>query len=198
MSAIVSFGVAAFQAGIAALLVVSIRRDEPAAAINAAVALVASLSPSLVAAVLDWAGKGPLAVDPLLTLWLGLAGFLHSVGMLGPYDTVWWWDHVTHTISAALLAALVYAALVVTGSDATTVAALTVLATFGLGLVWEGIELLARSLGNRYGVEPVLVNYGMRDTVLDLGFDLVGAALVVLLDLRMFVPVLEDVWRVLG
>jgi hypothetical protein len=198
MSAIVSFGVAAFQAGIAALLVVSIRRDEPAAAINAAVALVASLSPSLVAAVLDWAGKGPLAVDPLLALWLGLAGFLHSVGMLGPYDTVWWWDHVTHTISAALLAALVYAALVVTGSDATTVAALTVLATFGLGLVWEGIELLARSLGNRYGVEPVLVNYGMRDTVLDLGFDLVGAALVVLLDLRMFVPVLEDVWRVLG
>jgi hypothetical protein len=198
MSAIVSFGVAAFQAGIAALLVVSIRRDEPAAAINAAVALVASLSPSLVAAVLDWSGEGALAVDPLLALWLGLAGFLHSVGMLGPYDTVWWWDHVTHTISAALLAALVYAALVVTGSDATTVAALTVLATFGLGLVWEGIELLARSLGNRYGVEPVLVNYGMRDTVLDLGFDLVGAALVVLLDLRMFVPVLEDVWRVLG
>lgn len=198
MSVIVSLGAAGFQAGIAALLVVSIRRDEHAAAVNAAVALLASLSPTLLAVGLASSGAGSVTVNPVLPFWLGVAGFLHAFGMLGPYDTIWWWDHVTHTVSAALVAALVYAALVPSGSGATTVAILTVLATFGLGLVWEGIEVLARALGERYGVEPVLVQYGVRDTALDLVFDLVGAVLVVLLDVQVFVPVIEHVWRALG
>lgn len=194
MSSIVSLGALAFQAGIVVLFLVSLRRSEPAAAINAGLALLASLSPALLALVVESTWNGPLGVEPALTLWLAVAGFLHAVGMLGPYDTVWWWDHVTHTVSAGLVAALVYAALLVWAAfSATTIAAATLGLTFALGVVWELLELVARVLGDRFGVEPVLVQYGWRDTGYDLVFDLVGALVVVLLDLRVFVPALEQV-----
>jgi hypothetical protein len=112
--------------------------------------------------------------------------------MLGPYDSVWWWDHLTHTLSAALVAALVYAAALVAlptlglSADPVTVAAVTVALTFGGGVLWELVEILARAVGERYGVEPVLVHYGWRDTAADLVFDVVGAVLVVALDVRVF------------
>jgi len=34
----------------------------------------------------------------------------HAVGMLGPYDDIWWWDHVTHTHSATILGGVTFAA----------------------------------------------------------------------------------------
>jgi hypothetical protein len=182
----VSVAAVAFQVGILVTLLESSRQRNVAAAINALVALVVALLP--------WALA--LAVDPVLPLWLGVAGLLHAVGMLGPYDTVRWWDHLTHFVSASLVAALVHAGLVVGYGDTTTAASVaiaTVLFTFAAGLFWELVELGARELGDRFDIEPVLVHYGWRDTILDLGFDLAGAALVVVLDLRTFVPVAEQV-----
>jgi hypothetical protein len=60
-----------------------------------------------------------------------------------------------------------------------------------VGVFWELVELLARDVGERYDVEPVLVHYGRRDTALDLVFDLVGALAVVGLDVRTFLPLAE-------
>lgn len=110
------------------------------------------------------------------------------------YESTWWWDHLTHTVSGVLVAALIYAGLVVTRptTGSGSVAAATVLFTFAVGVSWELLELVAREVGERYDIEPVLVHYGWRDTAFDLGFDLVGALLVVLLDLRIFVPVVDQ------
>jgi len=178
------------QVGILVTLLESGRQRNVAAAINALVALTVSLLPWALGLVTAF------AVDWVLPLWLAVAGLLHAIGMLGPYDSVNWWDHVTHFVSASLFAALVHAAVVVGYAGTAsfgTIAAATILFTFAGGLFWELAELIARELGERFDIDPVLVHYGWGDTLLDLGFDLVGAAAVVVIDLRVFVPVAEQV-----
>lgn len=186
------------SAGIVATLVAAIQRGNGAAIVNAVASLGAVLGAAAVTGGLVPAPAWLAATGSALTLWVAAAGLLHCVGMLGPYETVWWWDHLTHVVSGALVAALAYAGLLVVGRGTTTgpldwptVAALTVLFTLLAGVFWELIELVARDLGERFGVEPVLVHYGWRDTALDLLFDVVGALLVVLLDVRAFVAVAD-------
>ncbi|MEF8857095.1 MAG: hypothetical protein V5A16_06700 [Haloplanus sp.] len=186
---LLSVAVVVLQLGILATLLEAGRRRNVAAAVNAILALSFALLP--------WALEyvTTLAAVPTLSLWLAVAGLLHAVGMLGPYDDVWWWDHVTHFISASLVAALAHAGVVV-GYAGTApfgaVAVATVLFTFAVGILWELAELIARELGDRFDIDPVLVHYGWGDTALDLAFDLVGAVVVVALDLRVFVPVVEQ------
>jgi hypothetical protein len=177
------------QGAILCLFAVAVRRRNAAAAINA----IGSFALAVLPAAVEIAWNVP--VDPRLPLWLGVAGFLHSLGMLGLYESRWWWDNLTHTVSAALLAALLYAGVIVAlpalaGDDGPpgTAAAVTVVATFAVGVFWELIELVAREVGERFDIEPVLVHYGRRDTAVDLVFDVVGALLVVGFDLRIFVP----------
>jgi hypothetical protein len=183
--------------GVFGLLVVAVRRGNTAAAINAFAALVLALAPSIVEVVLEPTPPRSSPFGPVLPVWLGVAGFLHSLGMLGPYDSRWWWDHLTHTVSAALVGALVYAGVVVTlpdtvgtGRSAGVIAAVVGF-TFAIGVFWELVELVARELGELYDIEPVLVHYGWDDTAADLVFDVVGAVLVLAFDLRVFVPVVE-------
>lgn len=165
------------------------RRRNVAAAVNALFALAVALLPAVVGIV-----SPSVVIDPTVPLWVALAGFLHSLGMLGCYEAIWWWDHLTHTVSAALVAALIYAALLVGSVGVPGGAAVTtVLCTFVVGVLWELVELLARDLGEEYGVQPVLVRYGRYDTAADLCFDVAAAVLVVVVDLRPFVPVLAQV-----
>lgn len=192
---VVSGGIVIAVVGMLASLIVGIRQENGAAVVNAFAAIVATLLPVALSRQFLPTDRG-LALLPELTLWIGVAGFLHSLGMLGPYESTSWWDHLTHTVSATLAAALLYAALLVV-TDATVAGAsiLVPLATVGmilaLGVVWELLELVARDVGRRYDIAPVLVHYGWWDTGLDLVFDLVGALLVVLVDVRLFVPLVE-------
>jgi hypothetical protein len=175
------------------LLFITVRRRNVAAAVNTFLSLaLASL------AVVLAGGYSPVtetAFSPELPLLVAVAGLLHSVGMLGFYESVWWWDHLTHTVSATLIAALVYAALIVAAdgtAPTTTTAVLTVAYTFAIGVFWELIELVARAVGERYDIEPVLVHYGWRDTAFDLVFDVLGAIVVVVVDVRLFVDLADD------
>lgn len=199
MGQLATTGVLVLQGGILVLLLEALRRRDFAAMANAAASLAASLAPLALELVVPLVFGWGITVGPALPLWITGAGLIHSVGMLGPYDTVHWWDSVTHTVSAALVAALIYAGLLaVSGSgDAVDsavlgVAVLTVVLTLAVGVFWELIELVARDVGERYDVEPVLVHYGWRDTALDLGFDALGALLVVAFDVRVFVPIAEQ------
>jgi len=105
---------------------------------------------------------------------------------------------VTHTVSAALIAAVVYAWVLVVGVDTMFVptespAVATVLLTVTTGIVWELLEQAVRLLSERFGIERVLKQYGKFDTPLDIVFDGIGAILVVGADLRLFVPLFEPV-----
>lgn len=195
MFALEALVVALLVAGIVAVLVEGVRRESGAVVVNAVAALGIVAAPS---AILLPLGVGDPSLVWDLTLWAAAASFLHSLGMLGLYESVDWWDHLTHTLSAGVLAAVFYPASLVatqfrpgTSEWTLAVAGVTVGLTFTAGIAWELLELVARELGERYDIEPVLVHYGHRDTVLDLVFDVVGAVLVVAFDVRLFFPVVE-------
>lgn len=189
---------AAIAAG-AALLLLAVQRRNVSAVVNAG----AGLALTAFVTILSMA-PGPVVGQDLglglaLPLWLAVASALHAVGMLGWYESVSWWDHLTHTVSAALVAALLYAGVLVAdptvlGVDTLpgSTVVLTVALAFAVGVAWELLELVGRELGRRLDVEPVLIYYGPRDTALDLAFDVLGALLVVALDYRIFVTPAEQ------
>jgi hypothetical protein len=95
--------------------------------------------------------------------------------MLGPYDDVWWWDHLTHTHSATLFGSLVHVVTRRRGNDPTA----SVLGAVGLvGIAWELAEYAIHSAAEALDIEPMLRTYGRTDTLFDLCFNLVGALVV--------------------
>lgn len=190
-----------FLAGILGTLLVGTLSRNLQAVVNAIASLVAAVTPTLAELAIAFQTGANVTFGPELSVWIAAAGFLHMLGMLGWYDTVWWWDHLTHTVSAALIATLVYASLrspSVLGAQVTDVytAVFTVLFTLGVGVFWEFVELAARELGEHIDRPPVLEYYGLRDTVLDMAFNGVGAVVVVAFDVRLFVPIVEQIPRV--
>lgn len=168
-------------AAILGTLAFAVYSDNGSAIVNGLVVIVLALFPVVVDAV------GAVRTGPALSVSLGVAGLLHMIGMLGVYESVWWWDHVTHTVSAGLVAALCYGTLLAATTHSRVVAAtMTVGFTLVGGVFWELIELVARTLGRRFKIEPVLVYYGWKDTTFDLVFDLLAALAIVLLDLGVF------------
>lgn len=205
MNGLLNGVLAVLLAALGLTLIVAGRRRNVAAAVNTMASLaVALFSLFLVAGFRPPWNSAVLA--PAFPIWVTGAGLLHSVGMLGPYDSVWWWDHLTHVVSATLVAALLYAGVIVAvettpaSLSPTALALVTVGYTLAVGVLWEVIELVARAVGERFDIEPVLVHYGWQDTAFDIAFDLAGALLVVALDVRLFVDLVSrypEVARVL-
>lgn len=182
-----------FQLAIAGVLVVGLAWRSVGVTVNAVLALGVTFLP----AVLERDYSIPLRRG--VTLWITAAVLLHAVGMLGPYHSVWWWDHVTHAMSAAVVAGVGYAT--VTAIDEHMEAiylpsqflfVLILLFTLSLGVLWELLEFGARQLAEASGVEPVLVQYSLEDTVVDLIFDMVGAVLVALFGGRELSPIIDS------
>ena len=124
---------------------------------------------------------------PPLTLWITGSVALHAVGMIALYDRVWWWDHLTHFVSAALVAGVGYAVTVTLDEHTDAIhfpppflAVYIFLFTVAAGVFWELLEMLGREFARTYGFEAVLVVYGLEDTMLDLIFDMAGAVVVAL------------------
>ncbi|APE95006.1 hypothetical protein RH831_00305 [Halodesulfurarchaeum sp. HSR-GB] len=133
-----------------------------------------------------------LPMDPALTLWITAAVFLHTLGAVGlpgmeqnVYQSVWWWDHLTHMVSASLVAGAGYATVRALQGHVENVEfprrfefALIVVLVIAFGVLWEVAEFVIAELSLWLGAEPVLTQYGVGDTMLDLIFDVVGAVLV--------------------
>ncbi|MGM0371737.1 MAG: hypothetical protein ACQEQJ_04435 [Halobacteriota archaeon] len=131
-------------------------------------------------------------MDPALTLWITAAVFLHTLGAVGlpgmeqnVYQSVWWWDHLTHAVSASLVAGAGYATVRALQGHVPNVEfprrfefALIVVLVIAFGVLWEVAEFVIAELSLWLGAEPVLTQYGVGDTMLDLIFDVVGAVLV--------------------
>ncbi len=198
MTDLLSIVTAACLVGLVAVLLLGVRRGNAPATANTLVSLAVIAVPFALAAIASALGRDP-TVGRVLPAWLAVAGLLHSVGMLGPYDRIAWWDGLTHAVSAGLVAALLYAAALVAAGHAgiaesrPAAAAVTLAITALAGIFWELIEIVARDLGEATGLEPVLVHYGPRDTAIDLGVDMLAAAVVVGIDLRLFVHLARPV-----
>ncbi|WP_126664322.1 hypothetical protein [Haloterrigena salifodinae] len=152
-----------------AVFVVGLRRRDAGAVANAVVATIGTFLPDLAERAYD------IKLRPWQRMYVRSAMLTHAIGMLGPYDDIRWWDHLTHMHSSSILGGVVFAISRRQGRDPRPRVVAVVVC---LGLLWEIVECAVHTAGNRLGFEPVLVSYGTKDTVLDLVFDLIGALLV--------------------
>ncbi|SDM99373.1 hypothetical protein SAMN04487949_3100 [Halogranum gelatinilyticum] len=167
------------QLAIVGILLVGLWTRNVAVVVNAALSLAVTVLPAVLER--DW----DIPLDAGLTLWLTTAVLLHAIGMLGLYSSVPWWDHLTHTLSATVVAAVGYttARAIDEHSDAVYfpprfLFVYVLLFTLALGVFWEVLEFAVHGLSDVVGIDAVLVQYSLEDTLVDLVFDAVGAVLV--------------------
>jgi hypothetical protein len=171
--------VVAMQILIAAMFGLGILDGDPRIIVNAGLAFVGTFIPTVLARDLR------VYIGPAATIWITGALCLHVFGMVGAYESIGWWDHLTHFVSASLVAAIAYTT--VTAIDRHvedlflppwTLAVLLTIVTVGLGVLWEVMEFLGRALAVELGTDTLLVQYGLDDTMLDLAVDAVGGVLI--------------------
>jgi hypothetical protein len=174
------------ETGLVGLFLVGLLRGSTTVAINSLLALAVARLPGVLER--DYG----IPMDAGLTLWITSAVFLHAFGGIGlpwtplsPYQSLWWYDHLTHGLSASVVAAAGYAtarALDVHSADVTFPSEFMVVFIFlfvlAFGVLWEVIEFAASSLSTLVLAEPVLTQYGLEDTMLDLIFNMAGAAII--------------------
>ena len=159
----------AIRTGIAVFFAEGLRTRSPGAVVNALVAFVGAHLP----AILERCRI--VELRPWQRIYVETAMLTHAAGMLGPYDDIWWWDHLTHIHSSTVLGGLIHVLSRRLGVDPKPRVVTGVLT---MGILWEVMEYIVHVASRRVGLEPILVSYGKIDTLLDLVFNLVGAALV--------------------
>ncbi len=133
-----------------------------------------------------------IQMDAGLTLWITAAAFLHAIGTAGLpgmsrnlYVAIPWWDHVTHTLSASLVAAAGYTTVraldlhredIYLPPNYTFVFVLAFVLAFGV--LWEVLEFFIGLAAQFVGGDPVLTQFGIEDTMVDLVFDALGGIVV--------------------
>jgi hypothetical protein len=128
-----------------------------------------------------------IVMSPLLTLWITSAVFFHALGTFGPYRSTWYWDHVAHTLSSSVVAAVGYSTLRAMDMHIEDVEIpskfmfLFILAfVMAFGVLWEVIEFGIGLSSEILGAGRFLTQYGLEDTMMDLVFDLIGGIIVAL------------------
>lgn len=115
-----------------------------------------------------------------LNFWIVLALFIHIVGSFsGFYDNLPGWDHLTHAMSASLIAALGFIVVVSIDKYADSIylpqaflAFLIVMLTMAVGVIWELMEFIVDMATGSH------LQYSLHDTMRDLLFDTIGGLLV--------------------
>ena len=174
------------QVGLVGMLFIGLDRPNLGIVVNAAVGLAVVQLPSLLER--DY----QIPMDPALTLWISSAVFLHALGTVGIpgsrysfYETLWWWDHLTHALSASVVAAAGYATVRAVDRHNDRIYlpprftfVFVLLITIAFGVFWEVLEFAIAQASALVGSTSVLTQYGLGDTMLDLVFDVVGAVIV--------------------
>jgi hypothetical protein len=178
----------AMQVVLVGLVFIGLDRGNVGIVVNAAIALAVTYLP----AVLERDYHIPMNAG--LTLWLTSAVFLHALGTVGLpgsefsfYQTVWWWDHLTHTLSSSVVAAAGYTTVRAIDEHSEEVYlpwqftfVFVLLFVVAFGVLWEVIEFAVGGVGALLGGGSILTQYGLDDTLLDLVFDIVGGVVVAL------------------
>ena len=161
------------------LVVYGLVAGQPKAVTNGGVGLLVTFLPAV------FERNYEVTLDPWLGLWITVAVFLHSAGSAGLYGQIGWWDHLTHAMSASLIAAFGY----------TTARAIDLhdeeihiprqflfvylfVVVLSFGVVWELFEFGLDVLSTATGITMPLAQHGLDDTVRDTMFNSLGALLV--------------------
>ncbi|ADB63328.1 hypothetical protein Htur_4523 (plasmid) [Haloterrigena turkmenica DSM 5511] len=169
------------QLAIATALVEGVHRRDPSVIVNGIVSLLFAAIPK------SLENRYGARFRPWQRLWVSGAALVHTLGMLGPYDRIWWWDHLAHTLSGVVVAGatdISFRAEAEKDTQGNSLSksrpAVIVGITLGFGVLWEILEYTIHAIADRKGFEPLLVHYGRLDAIGDIIFDLLGAGLVVL------------------
>lgn len=167
------------QGTLVVLILVGIYTGEPKVIINASAALAITFLPAILER------NYRLALDPWLALWVTAAVFLHTLGSAGLYAHVGWWDHLTHALSASLVAGIGY--ITVRAIDLhhdsielpnRFIFVYVLVFVIAFGVVWELFEYGLDVIAATTGIRMPLAQHGLDDTVLDLMFNTLGALVV--------------------
>ena len=178
----------AMELAMVGIFAIGLERGSLGIMVNAAAALVVTELP----AVLERDYNLPM--DAGLTLWITTAVFLHAVGTVGIpgseysfYQGLWWWDHLTHALSASVIAAVGYTTVRALDRHSASVHlppkfvfVFILLFTIAFGVLWEVLEFAISGVAALVGVGSVLTQYGLEDTMKDLIFNTLGGVLVAL------------------
>jgi len=170
------------------LLFVGVYELNPGIVVNCAVGLLVVQLPAIVERDYD------VPMDAALTLWITAAAFLHALGTVGLpgmessfYRTLPLWDDVTHALSSSVVAAAAYATVRAFDehSDAVSLPRKVTFAyvlafTMAFGVAWEVLEYALTLATGLFGVDAVLTQYSVADTLGDLVWNTVGGLLVAL------------------
>lgn len=118
-----------------------------------------------------------------LNFWIVLALFLHVVGgFSGFYDNIPGWDHITHIMSASLVAALGFVAVVTIDKYVESIylprpflAFFIVMFTMAFGVLWEFMEFANDQFAGTH------LQYSLDDTMVDMMFDAFGGFVVAIM-----------------
>lgn len=169
---------------------------EPKAIVNGSVSLVITFLP----AILERNYKLPL--DPWLGLWITTAVFLHTMGSAGLYGAIGWWDHLTHAMSASLVAGAGYTAARAIDLHSNEIRipqrfffVYILVVVLAFGVLWELFEYALDVISLYTGVTMPLAQHGLDDTVRDLMFNSLGAIIVAVFGQAHLLNVAETVRR---
>lgn len=171
----------AMQVGLAAVTLFGLVTFRWGLVINAGISLAVTFLPALLERDLS------LPMNPGLVAWITFAVFLHAVGALGPYRWFGWYDSVTHTLSATIIAGAGYATARALDEHYDRLEVppafmfgFIVVFVLAFGVLWEIMEFASGGIASILGGEAVLAQYGASDIVYDLTFNAVGGVLVAL------------------
>jgi AcrR family transcriptional regulator len=164
---------------LAGLVAYGLVDGQPKAIVNGSVALLITFFPALLERNYD------LPLDPWLGLWITAAVFLHTLGSAGLYGQIEWWDHLTHALSASLVAGVGYTAARAVDLHAEDIHIPRRVAfvyifvlVMAFGVIWELFEFALDIIAASTGVTMPLAQHGLDDTVRDLMYNSLGALLV--------------------
>lgn len=150
--------------------------------INSALGLFVSILPAL------FERDYRFAVSPFLSLWITSAVFFHALGSFGLYGAVGWWDHLTHSLSASLVAGTGYT--VIRSIDlhrddirlpSRFMFVFILMTVIAFGVVWELFEFGLDIIATSTNISMPLAQHGLKDTMKDMSFNLVGAVIAAVL-----------------
>jgi len=169
----------AMQVLLVAIVAYGAAFGQPKAITNGGLGLFVTFVPALVERNYD------IPLDPWLGVWITSAVFFHTLGSAWFYAQIGWWDHVTHALSASLIAGAGYTTLraIDIHSDRIQIPArfafvFIFVVVLAFGVVWELFEFALDIVADETGISMPLAQFGLDDTVLDLMYNSVGALIV--------------------
>ena len=125
--------------------------------------------------------------NPVLTLLIVGGAAFHSVGALGYYQTIGWFDQLAHGVAGALVAGVGYALVQVVETQHDRIQippklrpVFVIVFAIAVGVAWEITEFSLELAATVLGGDALLAQYSLTDVVLDLQYDVVGAFVVAL------------------